>query len=80
MRLGVSLSPLKARIFDAIRRASPAGVPGELLIEDLGLPITRKTLKAHVWQINDRLSENGYRINGRGGYRLEKDHAHKEHV
>jgi hypothetical protein len=66
-RLGVRLTPLKARIFDAIRRY------GEERIKcaELGNP---RTVKAHVSQINDLLEETDWRIDGRrgrdGGYRL----------
>ena len=70
VRVGIPLTPLKARIFDAISRAGPDGICGDAIIQELGLPVSQATLKAHVWQINDRLAENGYRIAGRGGYRL----------
>jgi hypothetical protein len=71
VRLGVPLTPLKVRIFDAIRRAGPNGIAGDAIIQELGLPVSRATLKAHVWQINERLAESGYQIVGRGGYRLQ---------
>jgi hypothetical protein len=71
IRFGVPLTPLKARIFDAVRRAGPDGIAGDAIIRELGLPVCRTTLKSHVWQINDRLAESGYRIVGRGGYRLQ---------
>jgi hypothetical protein len=74
-RLGIPLTPLKTRIFDAIRRAGPDGIGGNAIIHDLGLPVSRTTLKAHVWQINARLAENGYKIVGYGGYRLLKRHT-----
>ena len=71
VRLGVVLTPLKARIFDAIRRAGPDGIDGRALIQELDLPVSLTTLKAHVWQINDRLTESGYQIVGHGGYRVQ---------
>jgi hypothetical protein len=74
-RLGIPLTPLKARIFDAIRRAGPNGIGGDAIIHELGLPVSPTTLKAHVWQINTRLAENGYKIVGYGGYRLLKRHT-----
>jgi hypothetical protein len=74
-RLGIPLTPLKTRIFDAIRRAGPDGIAGDAIIHDLGLPVSPTTLKAHVWQINARLAENGYKIVGYGGYRLLKRHT-----
>jgi hypothetical protein len=66
----VPLTPLKLRIFDAIRRAGPDGIAGDAIIQELGLPVSLATLKAHVWQINERLADSGYQILGRGGYRL----------
>jgi hypothetical protein len=74
-RLGIPLTPLKTRIFDAIRRAGPDGIGGDAIIHELGLPVSPTTLKAHVWQINTRLAENGYKIVGYGGYRLLKRHT-----
>lgn len=70
MRLGIRLTPLKTRLFDAIRRAGSDGITSDQLINELALPITRATLKAHVYQINELLAETDYRIIGRGGYRL----------
>lgn len=33
--------------------------------------ISRQTLKAHIWQINEMIADEGYRIDGRGSsYRL----------
>ena len=74
-RLGIPLTPLKTRIFDAIRRAGPDGIGGDAIIHELGLPVSPTTLKSHVWQINARLAENGYKIVGYGGYRLLKRHT-----
>jgi hypothetical protein len=70
LRCGVRLTPLKARLVDAIRRAGPDGVSGDDLIDALNLPFKRKTLAAHCWQINEALEETPFRIRGRGGYRL----------
>src|SRR5262245_12961625 len=69
-RLGVSLSPLKARILDLITRAGPDGIAGDdlfrLVFEDRrgwrSKPIRRTTLKSHIWQINDALDGTGHRI------------------
>jgi hypothetical protein len=72
VRLGVPLTQLKARIFDAIRRAGPDGIASGAIIEELALPVSRTTLKAHVWQINERLADSGYQIVGRNGYRLQR--------
>jgi hypothetical protein len=70
VRCGVRLSPLKARLLDAIRRAGPDGISSADLINELHLPFKRKTLAAHAWQINELLELTEYRIRGRGGYRL----------
>jgi hypothetical protein len=72
MRLGVIVSPLKARIIDAVQRASPDGISGAALINDIGIPLRNRRLVAvHVWQINEQLAATDYRITGRGrGYRI----------
>src|SRR5262245_58822954 len=61
-RLGLKFTPLKARIFDAINRAGPDGISGYQLVNDLNLPVTQNTLKAHIWQINEQLAEVGKHI------------------
>ena len=80
VRLGVTLTPLKARIFDLIRRAGPDGIPGDDLFAsafvDRPKRVTRSCLKSHTQQINDYIMDSGYKIipdRGRGGsYRLMK--------
>lgn len=66
-RAGIHLSPLKVRIFDAVKRSGSSGIDGDDLF---GLIFTdrhsRHTLKAHVWQINERLKNNGWHIRGTG--------------
>ncbi len=63
-RLGVRLGPLRARIFDAIKRAGPGGIEGDdlfdLILAERG--VQRSALKAHVWAINDLISDSGWRI------------------
>lgn len=81
IRLGVRLTPLKARIFDLIRRAGPDGIAGEDLfaLTLAARRAQRSTLKAHVWQINDAIEGTGYRIHGRADrYRLKADHGKDE--
>jgi hypothetical protein len=73
-RLGVPLTPLKVRIFDAIRRAGLHGIAGDAIIQELGLPVSRTTLKSHI---NERLAESGHRIVGRGGYRVQSLPRHE---
>ena len=63
MRLGVRLTPLKARIFDLIKRAGPAGVfSDELHVMIFSKGRSKETLKAHIWQINELIADEGYRI------------------
>jgi hypothetical protein len=64
------MTPLKARLVDAIRRSGPTGISGSDLIDELNLPINRKTLAAHIWQVNSALASTDFQIRGRGGYRL----------
>ena len=63
-RLGVRLTPFKARIFDIIRRAGPDGVPSSELQAMVDRNAT--VLKSHIWQINDVIADAGYRIKGVG--------------
>lgn len=66
-RAGVRLSPLKARIFDAITRAGADGIR----IEDInaicfdGLS-TNVNVRTHIHQINDALAETDIQIYGGG--------------
>jgi len=74
-RMGVRFTPLKARIFDVVMRAGPDGISARDLfgiVYENGEK-SRATLKAHVWQINDAITQAGYRIGGYDGfYRLTK--------
>ncbi|MBR0695139.1 hypothetical protein [Bradyrhizobium lablabi] len=68
-RAGVRLTPLKARIFDVIRRA---GVDG-IFAEDINAIVFNsersvQTIKAHVWQINDLLADTDIIIRNVGGH------------
>jgi hypothetical protein len=76
-RLGVRLTPLKARIFDAVRRGGRDGIDRADLFELIfgGEPHSRETLKAHIFQINELLEDTGYRITGHSVARLEKRRA-----
>jgi hypothetical protein len=56
IRLGVRLPPLKARLFDLVQRGGGDGITGSDLF-DILYPdgnASRETLKAHVFQINER--------------------------
>lgn len=73
IRLGVRLTAFKARLFDFVRRSAIDGIHSDdlysLLYPEGGG--SRHTLKAHIWQINELIADEGYRIEGRGSfYRL----------
>lgn len=71
-REGCGLTPLKARIYDAVKRAGPDGIAWhDLFALIYGGCVrgstSRQRLKSHVWQINDLLEDSGWRIGGYGG-------------
>lgn len=70
VRAGATLTPLKARIYDAVARAGRDGIAGDdlhmLIYGDLR--VSRYTLKAHIWQINDMLEDRSARIVGQRGH------------
>jgi DNA-binding winged helix-turn-helix (wHTH) protein len=74
IRLGVRLTPLKARIFDLVQRGGADGIDREDLFDIVfgGTGRCRETLKAHIFQINELIADEGYRITGRSVARLEK--------
>jgi hypothetical protein len=64
-RLGVRVTPLKARIIDAIKAAGDVGISSEVLHLQLYFdrnPASVRTIKAHVWQINDQLEQTHWVI------------------
>lgn len=63
-RLGVALSALKARIVDMIQRGGDDGVPTDDVFATVfsGRNCSRRTLHAHIWQINELLADEGYKI------------------
>jgi len=76
-RLGVRLTPLKARIFDLVRRSGADGIDRHELFDivfgDDDAHARRhsyETLKAHITQINELIEDAGYRIEGRYAARL----------
>jgi hypothetical protein len=72
-RLGIAMSSLKARIFDAIARGGGGGIPCEALYELIfaGRDSSRETMKTHVWQLNELITNAGRRIvSDRHSYRL----------
>jgi hypothetical protein len=75
IRLGVKLSPLKARIFDLIQRGGKDGVDKRdifdiVYAEEKGAKLP--TLKTHIYQINEVIGDEGYRIVGHSIARLVK--------
>ena len=73
IRLGVRLTPLKARLFDLVKGGGINGIHSDDLYSRL-YPEgggSRHTLKSHVRQINELIADEGYRIEGKGSfYRL----------
>ena len=64
-RFGVRLTPLKAAIFDRIRRAGELGVTSVEIVSDLYVdrrPVSSTTIKAHAFQINEQLCATDWRI------------------
>lgn len=82
-RVGVRLSPFKARIFDAIQRAGDDGIEGYELFNLVMVQRDAKysVMKCHIYQINEKLVSTDYQIavtkNSRsaGTYRLKKMEA-----
>jgi hypothetical protein len=74
IRLGVRLTPLKARIFDLIQRGGRDGIDRVDLFDIVfgGTGQCRETLKAHIFQINEAIEDSGYKIVGRSVARLER--------
>jgi hypothetical protein len=76
MRLGVRLTPLKARIFDIVQRAGRDGIERNdlfgIVFGDQERRHSYHTLKAHIFEINELLADAGYRITGHSVARLEK--------
>ena len=66
IRLGVRLTPFKARLFDLVKGGGINGIHSDdlysLLYPEGGG--SRHTLKSHVWQINELIADEGYRIEG----------------
>ena len=67
-RAGVKMSTLKARIFDAIKRAGTSGLTANDLVCIIG-DTNHTSIKSHIWQLNDALTDTGFKIQSRP-YRL----------
>lgn len=77
-RVGVHLSALKARIYDAIKQAGSSGIDRDELFDMVmrARGVKRETLKSHISQINDLLAGTNYQIRCGAGslnYRLRKE-------
>jgi hypothetical protein len=64
-RHGITLPPLKAAMFDLIKREGDLGISTEELMRELyvdrRMP-SKTTMKVHIWQINELLVETDYSI------------------
>jgi hypothetical protein len=66
-RLGVRLSPLKARLLDRIKAAGEVGISARELTDDLYAGNkTRNCVSQHIKQINDLLEETDWVIASAG--------------
>jgi hypothetical protein len=64
-RFGVRLTPLKAEIFDRVKRAGDLGVSSIEIVSDVYADrqaVSSTTIKAHINQINDVLVSTDWRI------------------
>jgi 2-polyprenyl-6-methoxyphenol hydroxylase-like FAD-dependent oxidoreductase len=62
-RLGVPMSPLKARLFDRIKAAGVVGISARELTDDLYRDTkTRNCVSQHIKQLNDLLEETDWVI------------------
>lgn len=70
-RMGVELPPLKARIFDVVRKSGIDGILSADLMEACPIkssPERRlQTLNVHINQINAKLAKTGWTIIGKDG-------------
>jgi hypothetical protein len=72
VRQGVSLSGLKARIYDVILRSGETGITRQdlaaIAFDDRETSLSNVSM--HVLQLNELLAGTDYKIAGRGYYRL----------
>jgi hypothetical protein len=64
-RLGIRLTPLKARIVDYIKASGDLGASTQELRHELYGPRTRRlgaTIRVHIYQINDQLESTNWVI------------------
>lgn len=60
-RLGVILSPFKAKIFDTVKQGGKTGIKPDDLYNKVFKPRSRNCMKSHIWQINELIGP--HRIN-----------------
>jgi hypothetical protein len=63
MREGVSLTELKASVFDAVKRRGASGIStDELNRQCFGGRASKANIRVHIHQINEALEDSGVRI------------------
>jgi hypothetical protein len=65
VRFGILLPRVKCEIVDAIKAAGDLGISTKDILHKLyreRQPVLASTIKAHVWQINEKLAETKYSI------------------
>ena len=72
LRFGVAFTRCKAAIIDKIKSRNGA----RIMAKDMGEGFNKNTIRAHIYQINEKLMDSDYRIEGKpgpdGGYRVVK--------
>lgn len=81
-RMNVRMSPLEGRIFDLVMRGGEDGITLRDLIDivwpDDPTPAAIRSLRVHVFNLNEKLALRGYRLIGYGSvYRLLKHTSKK---
>lgn len=56
------MSALKARIVDLVVSGGEEGIASEAIYQRLFHDSSRETMKAHIWQINEMLADEGVRL------------------
>ena len=80
-RLGVRMSPLKARLVDRIKQSGDLGITVRELIDDLfGGARTRNCVSQHLKHINDLLEETDWVIGSDGRGNRSRRYLRRRHV
>lgn len=81
IRFGVRLSPLKARIFDLVKRAGDIGIAtSDIMNAVYEGPVARELIAMHIHQINDQMASTSWRIRGHRASRYSTYHLVQEKV